>query len=193
MIIKGFDSEVFDSQSVFRKVLCAMASPGKRMDIGMDMAPPGTLHPASGAILLTLLDFETPLWSDLENASPEIQWLKFHTGAPYTLSKRNSLFALQADYDRLDDPSLFNPGSVESPDMSTTLIVQTRGVDDTGRIRLTGPGLKQPAFLKLTGVTETFLKQRAALFLSYPRGVDMLFVCDRAFVAIPRTTRMEVL
>jgi len=66
-------------------------------------------------------------------------------------------------------------------------------VDDTGRIKLTGPGIKNQAFLKIRGIKETFLHNRAKLYETYPLGVDMIFVCDRTFVAIPRTTKMEIL
>lgn len=193
MISKGFDSDIFDSQTVFRQVLCAMANPGTIMDIDVDISPPENLYPASGAILLTLLDFETPFWSDIENASSQIQWLRFHTGAPYTRLKQNALFALYIDYDNLENPSLFNPGTINSPDLSTTLIVQTRGVDDTGRIKLTGPGIKNQTFLKIRGVKDSFIQKRSELYETNPLGVDMIFVCDKTFVAIPRTTKMEIL
>ncbi|MFH2093345.1 MAG: phosphonate C-P lyase system protein PhnH [Pseudomonadota bacterium] len=193
MMLNSFDSETFDSQVVFRQVLSAMASPGTILDIGISLVVPETLHPAAGAILLALLDFETPLWSDLENASPSIQWLRFHTGAPTTFLKQNASFALITDYDNLEDPVLFNPGTIESPDISTTMIVQTRGLDDTGRIRLTGPGIKNQTFLRINGIRENFWRNRSELFDAYPLGVDMIFVCDTTLVAIPRTTKVEVL
>jgi len=193
MMLNGFDSDTFDSQIVFRQVLSAMASPGTILNIGIDLVAPETLHPAAGAILLALLDFETPLWSDLENASPPIQWLRFHTGAPTTFLKQNASFALVTDYDNLEDPVLFNPGTIESPDISTTMIVQTRGLDNTGRIKLTGPGIKNQTFLRINGIRENFWNNRSELFDAYPLGVDMIFVCDTTLVAIPRTTKVEVL
>jgi len=192
-MIKGFNSDVFDSQAVFRRLLTAVACPGTIVDIGIDLICPEPLHPAAGAVLLTLLDFETPFWSDIENASDSLQWLRFHTGAPYTRLKQHSLFALCTDIENLGDPSLFNPGTVESPDISTTLIVQTKGLDDTGRIRLTGPGIKKQNFLKLEGIDDNFIKIRSELYLSYPLGVDMIFIYDRTLVALPRTTKAEVL
>lgn len=192
-MLKGFNSDIFDSQTIFRKLLTAVANPGTIMDIGIDFTCPEILHPAAGAVLLTLLDFETPFWSDIEHTSDSIQWLRFHTGAPYTRLKNHCLFALCTDTGNLDDPSLFNLGTVESPDISTTLIVQTKGVDDTGRIRLTGPGIEKPKFLKLDGIKDDFIKIRSELCLSYPLGVDMIFVCDRTMVALPRTTIAEVL
>lgn len=192
-MLKGFASEVFDSQMVFRQVLNAMANPGTIMDIGIDLCTPGIIHPASGAILLSLLDFETPLWSDLGNNSKDIQWINFHTGTPYTYIKDKSLFALCSDCDNLEDPEFFNQGTIESPHQSTTLIIQTKGIDNRESIRLTGPGIKTQAFLRLQGVKEIFLNQRAEIFKNYPLGIDMIFVCDSTFAAIPRTSRLEVL
>ena len=56
---KGFQSEIFDSQAIFRTVLDAMATPGKIMNLPIKIGPPKSLDPAAGAILMTLLDFET--------------------------------------------------------------------------------------------------------------------------------------
>ncbi len=190
---KGFQSEIFDSQAVFRRVLDAMANPGKIMEMPITLSPPEGMDPAPGAILMTLLDFETPLWSNLDHDSAGIQWLGFHTGAPLTRVKKNAAFALCTDYDLLDDPGSFSPGTIESPQESTTLIVQTRGIDEGRSLRLTGPGIQTHTHLKLTGVSNRFFQQRAKIFNNYPLGVDMLFVCDTIFVAIPRTTNLEIL
>ena len=191
-MLKGFQSETVDSQAIFRKLLSAMAHPGVIEQIDMDMVCPGNLHSAAGAILLTLLDFETPFWSDLSNDSKEIQWVRFHTGAPFVRIKSRSLFGLATDYDRLENPEAFNPGSLASPDHSTTLLVQTRGLDYNGRIRMTGPGIQTETYLKLAGIKERFLNKRQKAIQNYPLGIDMIFICDSRFVAIPRTTLMEV-
>ncbi len=191
-MLKGFASEIFDTQTIFRKLLTAVAYPGTLMDIGMDMICPDPIHPASGAVLLTLLDFETPFWSDIEPASAGVQWLRFHTNAPYMRLKNHSVFAFCSDSASLEDPSLFNTGTAGSPDMSTTLIVQTKGISVTGRIRLTGPGIKTQKFLQLKGITGEFIKHRSKLCLSYPLGVDMIFVHERTLVALPRTTQAEI-
>lgn len=189
----GFSSQTFDSQQVFRHLLDAMASPGSIRELDLPLEPETPVHHASGAILLTLMDFETPFWTDLENKNSAVQWLRFHTGAPYTYTSSQSAFALVTDYDEFETPEQFNRGTIESPDHSTTLVIHTRGMDDRGRIRLTGPGIKKERFINLKGIRESFFAKRAQLFQDYPLGVDMIFVCDRQFAAIPRTTRMEVI
>lgn len=189
----AFASQTFDSQKVFRTLLSSMASPGKIMELDVDLIPEEPVHHASGAILLTLMDFETPFWTDLENKNTAVQWLRFHTGAPYIHTGTLADFALVTDYDVFDTPEQFNPGTIESPDRSTTLIVHTRGMDDRGRIRLTGPGIQKERFLNLKGIKETFFAKRKKMVSNYPLGIDMIFVCDRHFTAIPRTTNLEVL
>jgi len=193
IVEKGFHSEVFDSQKVFRHLLNAMANPGIIMDIDVDLFCPGNLHHASGAISLALLDFETPLWSDLENESKEIQWIKFHTGAPYTYTKKTALFALCTDFKNLEEPQTFNQGNDESPHHSSTLIIETKKIDRKKKIRLTGPGIKTEIFIELKGIKDSFLTQRSLLHKNYPLGVDMIFVWGSSFVAIPRTSKLEVL
>ncbi len=190
---KGFQSEIFDSQAIFRTVLDAMATPGKIMNLPIKIGPPKSLDPAAGAILMTLLDFETPLWSNLAHDSAAIQWLVFHTGAPFSQAKKNTAFALCTDYENLGDPGHFSLGTIESPQESTTLIIQTGGVDKRSSLRLTGPGIQTHTDLKLTGVSNRFIEKRAQIFNTYPLGVDMIFVWDTIFVAIPRTTHLEIL
>ncbi len=191
-MLKGLLSEGRDTQVIFRNLLTALAYPGTLSDIDVPISCPEAIQPASGGILLTLLDFETPLWSDLSNDGEAIQWLRFHTGAPLTRQKHHCLFAFCTECDQLEDPALFNTGTIKAPDISTTLIVQTNGISDTGPIRLTGPGIEKSRQLGLEGIHKAFLKNRSVLCSTYPLGVDMLFVCDRTFTALPRTTKAEI-
>ncbi|MFN2356869.1 MAG: phosphonate C-P lyase system protein PhnH [Desulfotignum sp.] len=189
---KGFDSEVFDSQAVFRHMLTAMAYPGTIAGTGIDLVCPDRLHGAAGALLLTLLDFETPLWADMEENVPEIQWLQFHTGAFFTREQKKAAFALFTDCRTVMEPACFHPGTGASPDISTTLIIQTKGIDNGRQLRLTGPGIGRDTFLHIRGITLDFIKNRMVLNQAYPTGIDMFFVYADQFVALPRTTKMEL-
>jgi alpha-D-ribose 1-methylphosphonate 5-triphosphate synthase subunit PhnH len=189
---KGLDSEVFDSQAVFRQLLSAITCPGTITATDIKLSCPDRLHMSAGALLLTLLDFETPFWADLAPDSPEINWLKFHTGAPVTHNTSRAGFALLTDYKNLLDPDQFNPGTMISPDISTTLIIQTRGMDQGRHLRLTGPGIKKETFLHLTGISKDFLERRAVVNQAYPAGIDMIFVHADQFTALPRTTKTEI-
>lgn len=192
MMQKGFDSEVFDSQAVFRNLLLAMANPGTIAAAGINNSCPGRITPGAGALLLTLLDFETVLWADLDTDTPEIQWLHFHTGTRLAHATDRAGFALFTDGEKLMDPGRFNPGTAASPDRSTTLVVQVRGMGQGPQLRLTGPGIEKETFIRLAGITTAFWENRAMVNQAYPAGIDMVFVHARRFIALPRTTKVTV-
>src|SRR5262249_60143642 len=73
---RGFVEPVLESQRVFRRVLDAMAHPGRIVRIDSFIDAPVPLAPATAAVCLTLLDFETPLWLDAAARVPELsEWL----------------------------------------------------------------------------------------------------------------------
>jgi len=192
MMQKGFDSEVFDSQAVFRHLLLAMACPGTITTTGIRLSCPERIQSGAGALLLTLLDFETLFWADLELDTAEIRWLHFHSGARLTHAPSECGFGLFTDCDKLMDPARFNPGTVESPDLSTTLIIQTRGMDESRQLRLTGPGIEKDTFIHIAGIPRDFWENRTSVNQAYPAGIDMVFVHNHRFTALPRTTKIEV-
>ena len=76
----GFADPVRDGQAVFRAVMDAMARPGRIHRIAAPLTPPAPLARATAAVLLTLVDGETPLWLD-EPAAAAWEWVSFHCGA----------------------------------------------------------------------------------------------------------------
>ena len=92
-LLPGFSDPVLESQDVFRKILEAMAHPGRSISLDVDLQAPRPFHQAAAAICLTLLDFETPLWTDLAAASDAVHWLKFHSGCPWVSSPSAAAFA----------------------------------------------------------------------------------------------------
>lgn len=192
MMQKGFESEVFDSQAVFRSLLLAMAHPGTIASTDINISSPGRIALGAGALLLTLLDFETVLWADLDPDTPEMQWLHFHTGTRLTHAPETAGFALFTDGEKMLDPGRCNPGTAASPDKSTTLVIQTRGMDQEPQLRLTGPGIQTDTFIHLPGISTAFWKNRAMVNQAYPAGIDMVFVHGRRFAALPRTTKVTV-
>ena len=191
-LMKGFDSEVFDSQAVFRQLLNAMAYPGTISGPGITLACPDRIYPCTGALLLTLLDFETPFWTDLAPDSIEVRWLKFHTGVPVTFNPFEAAFALITDPSSSIELNRFNPGTVISPDRSTTLVIQTRSMAEGNQLRFTGPGIPKQAGLTFTGIAPDFWEHRARINQAFPTGIDMIFVHKDRFCALPRTVQTEI-
>ena len=58
----AFADPTFESQTAFRRIMRAMSAPGTILACGEALAPPPPLARAAAAALLTLADFETPLW-----------------------------------------------------------------------------------------------------------------------------------
>jgi alpha-D-ribose 1-methylphosphonate 5-triphosphate synthase subunit PhnH len=192
LLMKGWDSEVFDSQTVFRRLLTAMAYPGTITGMGITLSCPDRMHPSAGALLLTLMDFETPFWTDLATDSSEVRWLTFHTGAPVTSDPSQAAFALITDCTLPFKLDQFNPGTVISPDRSTTLIIQTQGMAEGNQLRITGPGIQKQTGLTLTGITTDFWEKRTRVNQACPMGIDVIFVHKDRFCALPRTTQAEI-
>lgn len=188
----AFPDPVLGTQRSFRVLLEAMAHPGRVVPYrsGLDVPPP--LCDTSGAACLTLLDFETPLWTDLAPETEAVAWLRFHCGCPFVGAEGSARFALVTRPGEFDDPGRFDVGDDESPERSATLIVQTRRLEPGRGVSLEGPGIQGRTRLEVSDVTEAFWLWRRKQREDYPLGVDLIFCTDGAVAALPRSTRVEV-
>jgi alpha-D-ribose 1-methylphosphonate 5-triphosphate synthase subunit PhnH len=181
--LPGFAEPVGDAQTTFRAVLDAMARPGTLHQAGASLMPPEPLDRATAAVLLTLVDNETPLWID-DIASDARAWLAFHCGAAITEEQADAEFALAL---ALPELTAFSSGTDEAPERSVTLIVQVTALGKGTHYRLAGPGLREPVVLAVAGLPSNFTQvwqQNHALF---PRGVDVLLCADTTLAALPRS------
>ena len=184
--LPGFAQPVADAQSCFRAVLDAMSHPGRIVAAGEGVRAPPPLAPATAAVLLTLADAETPVWLDAE-AAPATDWLRFHCGS--TLAEAEvAPFAVCL---RLPPLTLFDWGSHDGPETSATVILQLAGFEAGPRLRLSGPGLRQPETVRL-GLPEGFVADWRANHAAFPRGVDMVLCAGTQLVALPRSLSIEV-
>ena len=181
------------AQSVFRAVMDAMARPGTARPLMPALTPPQPLSRGAGAIALTLLDFESPVWLDEQlAASPDVaQWLRFHTGAPITIDPKHASFALIADTANTPDFDTFAQGSAEYPDRSTTLILQIDRFSGPETLRLSGPGIAAENSLSVAPCPDALTERLRKNHALFPRGVDLLLVTADAVAALPRSTRVE--
>ncbi|ERK17815.1 MAG: phosphonate C-P lyase system protein PhnH [Pantoea sp.] len=188
-LLASFNHPVADAQRAFRRILKAMSEPGVMVALPLAQGW-GDLSPAATAVLLTLVDQESALWLDgtLDNELLRNN-LRFHTGVPI-VSERDAPFAL-THASANPDPAYFAAGDNLSPEKSTTLIVEVPALNGGLTLRLSGPGLRETRAIapQLPEAILHYLRERPHPF---PQGVDLIFTCGEAMMALPRTTDVEV-
>ena len=185
-LLPGFADPVRDSQAVFRAVLDATARPGRIHRVMAPAEPHPPLGRATAALILTLVDAETPLWLDRE-AAPAREWIAFHCGAP-AAAVAGARFAVALGPVALSD---FQDGTDEEPETSATLILQVSALGEGQRLLLSGPGLERPAELFVDGLPGAFVPQWAANRARFPRGIDVILCAGDDLAVLPRTARIE--
>jgi alpha-D-ribose 1-methylphosphonate 5-triphosphate synthase subunit PhnH len=187
----GWNDPVHEAQVTFRAVLKALAEPGLIQTLPIALTCPPPLQRATGALLLALADFETPVWLNDAAAVPAVQsWLKFHCGCPLTDDAGNAAFAVYADLRQGLDLQRFSQGSMEYPDRSTTLLIQVQSLDQGPPRVIAGPGIPATRMLHVGGLPENFDHIWQDNHAAFPLGVDLVFCSGNALVAMPRTARI---
>lgn len=211
----GFGDAVQSSQATFRRLLDAMARPGRVQSLDAAtlaaLRHPEGISPALAAVLLTLTDADTRVWLGPELGSPGLAAFgRFHTGLVDADSPAHCEFAFtraHAAPERL--LQVLPGGSDELPQDGATIVIDAptlhaaeedahgrlrsgpAGVDDadpTPWVRLTGPGIAHAHGLAVGGLSLAFWRARQALQADFPRGVDVIITCGERFAAVPRST-----
>lgn len=187
----GFRDPVAGSQAVFRAAMSALARPGRRQPVRPGFDPPQPLAAPAAALLLTLCDFETPVWLDppLAGEPGVAEFLRFHTGARLVASHAEAAYAVIADAARMPPLASFNQGTADYPDRSATLIVQVAELHVSGW-RLEGPGIAGHAMFSASPLPGDFVHQVRARRSRFPCGVDLLFATATEIAALPRSTHV---
>jgi alpha-D-ribose 1-methylphosphonate 5-triphosphate synthase subunit PhnH len=180
-----------DSQRVFRTVMSAMARPGTILPLEPEFTTPAPLGASAAAVLLTLADFETPLWLDAVAASePAVTaFLRFHTGARLVSDPHEAAFALIAEPAQAPPLAAFAQGLPDYPDRSTTVVYQVETLTLAGW-RFVGPGIKQDIAVRAEPLPANFAGQLAANRAGFPLGVDLIYAAPRAMAALPRSAQL---
>ncbi|WP_439499454.1 phosphonate C-P lyase system protein PhnH [Bosea sp. (in: a-proteobacteria)] len=192
LIGAGFADPVFQSQAAFRGLLAALSEPGLVREVAAGFVAPAGLEPATAIALLTLADYETPIWlpTDLRNG-PAGAWLRFHCGAALVDSPADAAFAVLAGTADAPALSAFSPGSDQFPDRSTTVIVQCAGLDGGAALTLTGPGIAGHREITPQGLRPGFWAEIAANAALYPLGIDLILSHGEAVIGLPRSTQIR--
>ncbi|MGD2023737.1 MAG: phosphonate C-P lyase system protein PhnH [Desulfobacterales bacterium] len=190
-LLPGFLNPALGPQQTFRAIIEAMAHPGQLIKIKTKVNNIEMLNTASAAVCLTLLDGETPLWTDLSWNCTAVSWFQVNCGCSVVTEPCLAHFALithPAEMPPLDD---FKIGHEEHPESAATLIIQVQGFDDATSKILSVPGTKSTTQFAPKGIPANFWEQwqlQAALF---PLGVDIFFTCGDLLAALPRTTQLS--
>lgn len=192
--LPGFADPVAGAQATFRAVLDAMARPGQIHPAGVGLDAPAPLAPATAALLLTLVDPDTPLWLDPALA-PARDWIAFHCAAPLVPDPGAAAFLATTALPPLDR---LRAGSDEAPEEGASVILQLPALGEGPGYRLSGPGLAEPiAFaaggLATGGLGAGFLVAWQANRALFPRGIDLLLCSGTRLAALPRSVSVEAL
>jgi len=192
--ISGLSEPVHDAQRVFRSVLDAMSQPGKIVALDQLNPAPAPLNKVTAAICLSLVDHETPIWSDsaIATSGQAMSHLQFHCNCPMTANPMDARTALISDGSTLTTLTQFCVGTDERPDLSSTVIIQVDGLSPDKDIQLTGPGIKSKRNLSVAGINEGFWLAVQANAELFPRGVDLILTTESEMVCLPRTTQVEI-
>ena len=182
----GFAKPVRDSQQCFRALLDAMARPGRIHGLA-GVIPPAPLCAAAAAVLLTLVDQETPFWLDPAAANAR-DWIAFHCGAPAERDPARAAFAFALG---LPDLTRFSLGTHEAPETSATILVQIPALTGGRPHRLRGPGLRDSAILAPAGLPDDFVLRWRQNRVLFPGGTDLILCAGDAIAALPRTVEIE--
>lgn len=209
----GLADPVHHAQQSFRRVLDALAQPGRLQRLPADVVDP-LQGPAAragqprwgrglSAVLLTLLDAETSLHLGERLDTPEARaWLRFHTGVRLVAPAWRAAFmaARAADIEAATLDAL-DLGTDEAPQRGATLVIEVGQLDDASgpppagpshTLRLRGPGVPGERRLRVTGVARAVWCRRIDLEAERPRGIDLLLVAGDTLAGLPRSTRIAL-
>ena len=188
----GFPDSVRDSQTVFRAIMDAVARPGLAVALNKAPEAPAPLARATGAIALTLLDFETPVWLDANVLAGEAAaWLRFHCGCPLTSETHEAAFAFITRPEDGPPLSAFNAGDAKYPDRSTTVVIQVPDLDGGRPVRLKGPGIKGDRTIAPQGLPGDFWEQVADNNSTFQFGVDVILASGDLLMGLPRSLHIQ--
>lgn len=202
-ILPAFDAPVMDSQRVFRQLLKAMSEPGTLSTLPASSEDPGALHTSTWSIARTLFDHDTPIYlsAGLRTASV-MQSIQFQTEASLTEQATAAQFAV-LNLAEFSDCEAYACGSLERPHESCTLLIQVPSLFSEGQsvpaqrpdtpepqreLHLSGPGIREARRIRIGGLQAAQLGSLQQNHQLYPCGVDLVFCCQNAFLALPRST-----
>lgn len=190
----GFAEPPIESAAIFRAVLAAMSRPGLKVELATGVRPPSPLSTETAAVLLTLVDADTPLWVAPDLATADVcEWLRFHTGAPLVAEAEEAMFAVVTSGSPLNAVPAMSIGSADYPDRAATLILQLAQLGNEPTHELTGPGIESVVRFDTTVLPAAILTLIDRNRTLYPLGIDLIVTTPGTVVGLPRSTAVRCL
>lgn len=190
----GIDMHLFDDmtqQVVFRSLMRAMSHPGELIQMPAE-------YSALEAVLACVVDTETSLADPCALLS-DMHYLQLEC---IRLPAESARFVV-ADGSWPVSRCVVAPqtGTLESPELSATLIVKVSGLtsslpmfnagvmsDSSHSYHLCGPGIEGHVRIGVAGLDDSWMLARQDWNASFPMGIDMILVCGNCLLALPRST-----
>jgi alpha-D-ribose 1-methylphosphonate 5-triphosphate synthase subunit PhnH len=188
---RGFDDPLTGSQRTFRAIFAAMVHPGQIVTIHENPDAPDVFNSASAATCLTLLDYETPVWTDVDWISPAIRWLQFDCESSVVTEPCMANFAIVTKPASMPDLDYFRVDRYEYYENATTLIIQVDDILPRASYKNSNIYFEKTAQLELKGVPDKFWDRWQYLSGLYPLSIDIFFTCDDVLIALPKINREE--
>lgn len=182
-LLASFSHSFADSQRAFRLILKAISEPG--IKVTLPQIPVwGNASPAATAILMTLVDRETPFWLDSSLGDEAMLEQLQRLGATTAAKADASVALLHAASDMAIEQ--FMPG-----DAPTTVIIEVPALSGGLTLRLSGPNLREPRAIapRLPKAVLHYLRERVH---SFPQPIDLIFTCGDQMMALPHTANVVV-
>jgi alpha-D-ribose 1-methylphosphonate 5-triphosphate synthase subunit PhnH len=187
----GFDDPALGSQQTFRAILEAMDNPGRLVTIRENLYTPEVFNLASAATCLTLLDYETTVWTDVDRNSPVINWLQFCCGGSVVTEPCMANFTIITKPATMPALDYFRIGQNEYPGNVTTMVVQVDDILPAKDDRYSSIFADKATQLELKGITDNFWRQWQQLSNLHPSGIDIFFTCDDVLMSFPIIKQIE--
>lgn len=155
----GFDEPALGSQQTFRAILAAMQHPGQLITIHQNPDAPDIFNWASAATCLTLLDNETPVWTDINLKSPAINWLLFGCRSSVVTELGMANFVLVTQPANMPALDFFRIGRYRYLEIATTLVIQVDDILPGKKSNYSGIIADKTFQLELKGVPDRFWYQ----------------------------------
>ncbi len=191
-ITAGFADPVRDAQKAFRSLLDALANPGRAETLDIDLTPPAGLDHAAAVALLTVADFETPLWLPQAMVATAGAWLRFHAAVRLVDDPAQAVFAVLTGTEGEPSLSAFHAGDDLYPDRSTTVFVQCHALEGGEPAHLNGPGIRDPLTVAPAGLPAHFWRDLRTNNTRYPRGVDVMLTAGSRLMGLPRSLTISL-